>query len=1344
MVYMRKLFFYLFAFITIINTLGFRSSALGQEYTAPNYYYNNFDNGELGAGFTPIGGASLALSPTNLAIEGGYSLSSTGNGISGGYSLSFIPAGTNISNEQFGYEWTMLYRNNGGNTDNSQTIDNNKNSWKYWLFANNSNLADMQGYYLTQNGANLEIRISNSKNDNRALLSFNIGAIGGNNITYAIRVQRVKQNGQSFRLFIDAYSPAKREATTLRAETNSGEVDTYKVYNYAGLQVSSTSLNRFKFDELKMYARKIEIAGANDPAYGFSNPLYDGQKDAVIYALKFRTRGLFSEIYQIQTEIEQIGSASFADIVENARLFRSNDNYFGNADDVLIDKNQSGGSFTPTIGYRTLQANNFQTQIFSSLGTANGLLVDVGALFFKVDLKSNASTKGSFKIAKLAKIGNDNASVNFVSEPTVMGAGTTTSEISAGSIRDWVGNVSPDWNIGSNWSPAGVPGVNDLARIGVSSFKNQPMVSSNQTLGNILFGLKDLALLTINAKAILTVNNNVENLEGIEITGTGTLTIKGSFIVNPTKAKKHTTITANLNMLNLLIDAEKKEVTFNANGSNTTINNTIRTYGDKSAVITVGPNSQLILLGANPFNLGASENGITLNANSTVRYGGAVTQYVKSDLAYKNIAFSGAGLKNIANGSLNVSGNWTSSGGKIDLLSNNPTLSFSGGAQEISDLGTDGGKGLMFGNVTFTGGNTKTLSTGEFALAVGSYLTMGPNTILQANDNLTFKASALGSASVSAVPANASIKGLVTVEKYIQGGSKEMWRTNRMLSSPVYDNTKSFINADGGRTYSFTQFIDDVIITGKGGALNGFDNNAGNAASAWTYVSGKSFVEIPTINTSLEVGKGAYIFYRGDRSNSIAKVTAPFVDAESIVMTFKGTLNQQDVTVPLAAANLLGNPYAATINWNAVKKTENVSSVVRVWNPSIRQYSTFNGRDGVNGGTQYIGPGQAFFVQSTGTGASVTFTESAKISNIAESKPLYNTVMATNDRNLSVDNIGVTNMAFVEEQPIMIRAKLVKNNTENSDETLIVLKSGELATIAGYDVTRTGGESVFLSSLSSDGKQMAINYMPHFKDVSTLKLGVTVDNSGSYTLQFSQQDLPIGYEFNLKDNFLNTRTAITSDGLAYEFDVNKTIAASSGMNRFVILINPITTLPVVISSFSATKVNGGVAVKWTTSTANNHSHFVVQRAGEDKVYTEIATVKAQQNGKYQIIDKNPLVGYNYYRLIQVDQDAKSTVNDPIVVKFELNETSVAGLLVYPTVIDADYNLKYNGTLISTVYEIKITDVSGRRISIQKLQKLALENGFKGVLPSVASGVYFVELVDISTGKSLGVAKLIKR
>jgi hypothetical protein len=1198
-----------------------------QVYTATDYYYNNFDGGQLGSGITPVGASSgLTISTNtanNLATANGYCLQSSGNNVPSAYEFSFINNNTNLNSETFGWEWTFIYKNSSNTANKSDVITAGQNAWKYWFMSTGNFSNPNTGYYLTQDGSNLALRwrYDNATWGDRynQMINFDMSSLGSGweNKTYAIRVQRLKRQGQFvWHLFVDEYTATVKEASTDRGESYHSTLNTYA---NSGLHINSTTAGRFKFDEIKMYSMKMEIFGANDSSYGISNPLYNGQQDAVIFGLKMMARGLF-DINALTLDVTVSASdKGFNSIIENARLFKSTDNYFGNADDSFVSNLNSE--------WRALRADPLgQKTRFYATGAADGSLTAAAYYCIKANVKSDAPEGVTFSISNINKLGGEAAQVTYNTVPGVVGSNTNTTPSASGKIYDWVG-ANTSWGAVSNWrladnsTPSAAPGPNDFVRIGVNkSYTNMPTVLSNATIGN------------------LTIGGSLGNAPVITINSTKTLTVNGSFV-------------------------NQRAASF------------------------------------------------------------------------------------IGGGNLTIAGSWVSSGGKLTLTDGSVLVNFNGSQdQSIKDQGSDSGNGVVFGNVTFSGGGTKTLSgPGKFAVAVNKFLTMGANTILQASGVLTLKSSVDGAAVVAAIPTNSSIRGQVTVERYIQGGSKTMWRTNRQLSSPVYDNTTDFTNAnvDGGRKYSFTQFIDDILITGNGGAANGFDVNASGEASAWTYAGG--FVPVPNVNTSLNVGKGAFLFYRGNRNNPTAKFTSPYVDPESMVMTFKGTLNQQSVTVPITGTTLLGNPYAATIDWLAVTKTTSIGGAIKIWNPKNRQYSVFNGEFGINDGSRYIGSGQAFFVQLINSpSGSVTFTEASKVSAANYATANYSKLMSIDPGNLDTKMMeGAQNIVDIEPAAKM-RVQLSRDNTENNDETLIVLREGELATVAGSDVERSGGEAVFLSSLSAEGKKMAINYMPHISELSSFKLGVDVSNNGNYTLSFTLQDIPVGYEAKLKDNYLNTVTDIT-EGVGYGFTVDRSKSASFGNGRFEVLITPVTTLPVVIANFSGLKKNDGVLLSWRTSSESNNSYFEVFRADDTKQYHSIGKVSANSSGAYSLLDKSPLAGNNYYQLVQVDVDGKtSTYKELVFVKFDLNKTTTSNVIVYPTVVQSAFTLKYNGSLPSSNYSINITDAGGKEVYQAAADKDTLLDGVKGELATVPAGVYFVTLLDSSTNKKIGSTKLVKK
>ncbi|RYF26056.1 MAG: T9SS type A sorting domain-containing protein [Flavobacteriales bacterium] len=704
------------------------------------------------------------------------------------------------------------------------------------------------------------------------------------------------------------------------------------------------------------------------------------------------------------------------------------------------------------------------------------------------------------------------------------------------------------------------------------------------------------------------------------------------------------------------------------------------------------------------------------------------------------------GSKTSGTQNLNFGGDFLISGGTFALGNGAVNFDFNGGSQSLENAGT----AIEFQNVNFSGG-TKTLTSGSFAIATTGVLTMAANTILNANGNLTILSSATSSGMVAAIPASSSIAGNVKVQRFITGGAQSPYRTYRMISSPIYDNGNPFAG-----TYSYSQFIDDILITGNGGSGSGFDDSPFNNASAWVYTPGASpaLQDVTNINTSLDAGKSAYIYYRGNRSNLTDKFTAPYVDPEDVVMDFDGVLNQHNVVVNLAnSGNLVGNPYASSIDWNSagIIKSGGLSNIIRIWNPASRSYATYDGSIGVPSGvaSNIIPAGQGFFVQTVG-GGTLTFTEDAKVS--AQASPL---LMSTpNNEKLIVQKLAVNGGTSTLAVPATeLRLTLSLNGSVFTEETAVIFKSGksgaynaaeDASYIHNYS-TQDGGQKVFLSSRSTDNRDLVINYMPEITESTSVKLNINAFNeAGDYKLKVAYKDVPSGYNVKLNDAFLGTSTVVQNGDL-HSFSVDKTQSESFGFDRFSVSFEAPTTLPVTYNSFDVAKVSEGVLVKWSTQTETNNNRFEVQRASDDKAFIKLHTELAKgNNSSYSFIDKNPLLGNNYYRLVQIDNDNKQTPNVPQVINYtgELNGGNDI-VSVFPNPVVAKFTVKYNGALKANQQTLRIVNTTGQVLLTKTVSKAELINGYDINIPSYATGVYMVEVYE-SGNQRIGQVKLIKR
>ncbi|MDP7126243.1 MAG: lamin tail domain-containing protein, partial [Candidatus Marinimicrobia bacterium] len=180
----------------------------------------------------------------------------------------------------------------------------------------------------------------------------------------------------------------------------------------------------------------------------------------------------------------------------------------------------------------------------------------------------------------------------------------------------------------------------------------------------------------------------------------------------------------------------------------------------------------------------------------------------------------------------------------------------------------------------------------------------------------------------------------------------------RMMSSPV-----------AGTVYD--DILGDLWIQGM---TNG-DLTTGTA-NVWTFaVSGQSWSALSNLNTASQTaGEGYLVYVFADTDNDGN-------DDLPVTLSVSGTENSASATVGSITAGewaLVGNPYASTIGWDDVTRT-NVATSAYVWDDANSQYNAWNGSAGdlTNG---LIAPYQGFWVQASGGTGSVTIETADKSS----------------------------------------------------------------------------------------------------------------------------------------------------------------------------------------------------------------------------------------------------------------------------------------------------------------------------------------------------------------------------
>ena len=204
-------------------------------------------------------------------------------------------------------------------------------------------------------------------------------------------------------------------------------------------------------------------------------------------------------------------------------------------------------------------------------------------------------------------------------------------------------------------------------------------------------------------------------------------------------------------------------------------------------------------------------------------------------------------------------------------------------------------------------------------------------------------------------------------------------------------------------------------------------------------------------------------------------------DATGFTTQYTGILNAGTQSIALTRTdagpgsgwNLIGNPYASSIDWDAgsgwTKTNVDNATYIHVNNAT---WASYVGGIGTNGGTRYIAPGQGFFVSvgTTGSGT-LTMTDAVRKHNAT---PFFKDAVANLVR-LQISGNDYTDEAVIRFLP--------QATTEFDGE---------------FDAHKFFGDIAEAAQLYSMGSTpMAINTIP---ETSTVPLGMKVSTEGIYTI----------------------------------------------------------------------------------------------------------------------------------------------------------------------------------------------------------------------------------------------------
>ncbi len=259
-----------------------------------------------------------------------------------------------------------------------------------------------------------------------------------------------------------------------------------------------------------------------------------------------------------------------------------------------------------------------------------------------------------------------------------------------------------------------------------------------------------------------------------------------------------------------------------------------------------------------------------------------------------------------------------------------------------------------------------------------------------------------------------------------------------------------------------------------------------------------------------------------------------------------------------------------------------------------------------------------------------------------------------------------------------------------------------------------------------DGYSGSISYtLLNNVDLSVLFSGGEGDGfdltSSQATLLTSPLDI---YSGGIGDGFTNhTRTTLL-DG--FDFAVLLNGGHGDGFTVDELTGFLLAILPVEWISFEAVKQETSVLLLWSTATETNSEKFVVERSADAIAFVKINEMSGagntSQRQDYQDVDFDPLNGYNYYRIKQIDFDGSSSYTDIRSVLFE--EDGEFAVKIYPNPNkERILNIDVSGLETDGEIQVSVFNVSGQHLLTDTIDK----SGRLNLNWNWPAGTYFIKI-----------------
>jgi hypothetical protein len=171
-------------------------------------------------------------------------------------------------------------------------------------------------------------------------------------------------------------------------------------------------------------------------------------------------------------------------------------------------------------------------------------------------------------------------------------------------------------------------------------------------------------------------------------------------------------------------------------------------------------------------------------------------------------------------------------------------------------------------------------------------------------------------------------------------------------------------------------------------------------------------------------------------------------------------------------------------------------------------------------------------------------------------------------------------------------------------------------------------------------------------------------------------------------------------------------------------------VPVELTSFTGSNIDGNIILRWSTATEINNKIFQIERRKENSNFVTIGFVEGKgtttEQQEYSYVDRNVTTGKYFYRLKQIDFDGTFEYSNEIEVDVSLPKTFSLGNC-YPNPFNPSTKIIYEIPKQSTVI-LKVYDILGNEVSTL-VNEMKSAGSYQIVFDAseLSNGVYFYRL-----------------